>query len=98
MGVALLLGRFWKRATWQGGIATMSSGILFGICFLLIPNFNSWIIDTFAGPALPVTIITLLVGVVVSLVTPKPVHSEQERVALVLAARHNEEQRQIEIA
>lgn len=90
MGVALLLGRFWKRATWQGGIATMASGIAFGVCFLLISPFNAWIISTFSGPALPVTILTLVVGVLVSLVTPASVHTEEERVALVLAERKQE--------
>lgn len=90
MAVALLLGRFWKRATWQGGVATMGSGIVFGVCYLLIPSFNTWIMDVFAGPALPVTIVTLIVGVVVSLVTPPSTHTEEERVALVLAERNQE--------
>lgn len=87
VGVALLLGRFWKRATWQGGIATISSGIVFGIIFLVTPAFNQYILDIFKGPALPATIISLIIGVLVSLITPKPVNSEEERVRLVLEAR-----------
>lgn len=90
MGVALLMGRFWKRSTWQGGVATMSAGIAFGVCFLLISPFNAWITATFAGPALPVTILTLVVGVIVSLLTPASTHTEEERVALVLAERNQE--------
>ncbi len=90
IGVALLLGRFWKRATWQGGVATMTSGIIFGVCYLLIAPFNAWIVSIFAGPALPVTILTLVVGVVVSLMTPPSVHTEEERVALVMAERNQE--------
>ena len=90
MAVALLVGRFWKRATWQGGVATMASGILFGVCYLTIAPFQSWLVGIFAGPALPVTIVTLIVGVIVSLMTPPPVHTEEERVALVIAERNQE--------
>lgn len=91
VGIALLLGRLWKRATWQGGVAAMSSGIIFGVFFLVIPPFTDYIMNTFAGPALPVSIVTLTSGIIVSLVTPKPVHTEQERVALVIASRKHEE-------
>lgn len=90
MAVALLVGRFWKRATWQGGVATMASGILFGVCYLTIAPFQKWLVGIFAGPALPVTIVTLIVGVIVSLMTPPPVHTEEERVALVIAERNQE--------
>ena len=93
IGVALLLGRFWKRATWQGGIATISIGIIFGICYLLITPFNTWVVNVFGGPALPVTLLTFVTGVVVSYLTPKPVHSEQERVQLVMLSREAEEQK-----
>lgn len=90
LGVALLLGCFWKRATWQGGVATMGSGIVFGVCFLVIAPFNGFIIGTFAGPALPVTILTLMFGIIVSLITPPATHNEEERVALVMAERNQE--------
>ena len=93
IGVALLLGRFWKRATWQGGIATISIGIIFGICYLLITPFNTWVVNVFGGPALPVTLLTFVTGVVVSYLTPNPVHSEQERVQLVMLSREAEEQK-----
>ncbi len=90
MAVALLVGRYWKRATWQGGVACMGSGIVFGVCYLLIAPFNTWITEVFAGPALPVTILTLIVCVVVSLMTPPSSHTEEERVARVLAERNQE--------
>lgn len=90
MAVALLVGRFWKRATWQGGVATMASGICFGVCYLVIAPFNAWITATFQGPALPVTIVTFIVCIVVSLITPPSVHTEEERVALVMAERNQE--------
>ncbi len=90
MGVALLVGRFWKRATWQGGIAAMGSGIVFGVCFLLVAPFNAWVLDTFAGPALPVTIVTFIFCIVVSLMTPPSTHTEEERVALVMQYRNPE--------
>lgn len=87
VAIALLLGRFWKRATWQGGIATMGGSIVFGLCYLLIPSFTQSIMNIFQGPALPATIVALVCGVIVSLVTPVSVHTEEERVALVMKCR-----------
>lgn len=90
MAVALLVGRFWKRATWQGGVATMASGIVFGVIYLVYQPFNAWITEVFKGPALPVTIVTFIFCIVVSLLTPASTHTEEERVALVMAERNQE--------
>ena len=90
MAVALLVGRFWKRATWHGGVATMASGIVFGVIYLVYQPFNAWITETFKGPALPVTIVTFIFCIVVSLLTPPSTHTEEERVALVMAERNQE--------
>ena len=49
-----------------------------------------WITETFKGPALPVTIVTFIFCIVVSLITPPSSHTEEERVALVLAERNQE--------
>ena len=78
MAVALLVGRFWKRATWQGGVATMASGIVFGVIYLVYQPFNAWITEVFKGPALPVTIVTFIFCIVVSLLTP-PLHAHRGR-------------------
>lgn len=90
VGVALLLGRFWKRVTWQGGIAAMSGGIVFGINYLLVGAFKDWVTEVFKGPALPATIVAFVCAVIVSLITPPSHHTEEERVALVMQERSGE--------
>ncbi len=87
IGVAMLLGRFWKRVTWQGGLAATFSGILFGVCYLLVPSFHNLIMAIFAGPAIPVTILSLIVGVVDSLCTPASDKTEEELIALIKVGR-----------
>ncbi|MBE5996402.1 MAG: sodium:solute symporter family protein [Lachnospiraceae bacterium] len=83
VGVMMILGRFWKRITWQGGLASVVGGILFGICYLVIAPFHAFIAGIFSGPAIPVTILTLILCVVVSLLTPACTLSDEEKLALV---------------
>ncbi|NND33449.1 MAG: sodium:solute symporter family protein [Saprospiraceae bacterium] len=66
MFVAVMLGKYWSRATWQGGIATLLGG---AICSIIVINVESW--DTFWGnPAIPACFAALFFGVLVSLLTP----------------------------
>lgn len=88
VGVCILLGRLWRRATWQGALACIFGGAGFGILYLMVPPFQSAVVATFAGPAIPATLITLSLGVIVSLTTPADTHSEEERLALVLQSRY----------
>ena len=83
----MVLGALWKRATWQGGLASVGVGTLFGILYLFVPAFQSWIVSIFTGPAIPATIIALVAEVVVSLCTKKVEMSEEERMALVIESR-----------
>ena len=39
VAVAMLLGRFWKRVNWQGGLACIGSGTLLGVLILLLSGF-----------------------------------------------------------
>jgi SSS family solute:Na+ symporter len=87
VGVTMLLGRFWRRATWQGAYGAILSGTLFGLCVLLVPAFAEWVRATFGGPAIPATCLAFVAGVGVSLVTPRATASEDERLAAVMAAR-----------
>ena len=87
VGVTMLMGRFWRRATWQGAYASVISGTLFGLAVLLVPSFADWVKFTFGGPAIPSTAIALAAGVAASLATPRSTASDGERVAAVLAAR-----------
>jgi SSS family solute:Na+ symporter len=87
VGVTMLLGRFWRRSTWQGAYASVLSGTIFGLVVLLVPAFADWVKLTFGGPAIPSTAIAFAAGVVVSLITPRSTASEEERQMAVFAAR-----------
>jgi SSS family solute:Na+ symporter len=83
----MFLGVMWKRVTWQGGLASIFSGTLFGVLFLTVTPFKEAIVGTFTGPAIPASIIALVCAVVVSLMTHNETLSDSERMAKVLEAR-----------
>lgn len=87
VSIAMVLGALWKRATWQGGLASVGVGTLFGILYLFVPPFQGWIVGIFTGPAIPATIIALIAEVIVSLCTKKVEMPEEERLALVAESR-----------
>jgi SSS family solute:Na+ symporter len=70
VAVAMLMGRFWKRANWQGGLACIGSGTILGVLILVIPAFKTWINSVFGGPAVAATLVSLVFGIVVSLIFP----------------------------
>lgn len=90
VAVCMFMGRFWKRATWQGGLACIFSGTVFGILYLLLPSVSGWVNANLGGAAVPATIITLIFGVIVSLVTPADTTPEADRVKAVFDARLGE--------
>lgn len=87
VSVAMVLGALWKRSTWQGGLASVGMGTLFGILYLFVPAFQGWIVGIFTGPAIPATIVALAAEVLVSLCTKKEEMSEEARLALVVESR-----------
>ena len=87
VAVAMLLGKLWKRVTWQGGLACMITGTILGLLNLLVPAFSSFVSGTLGGIAVPATIIPLLFGILVSLATPEDTTSEKDRLAKVFADR-----------
>ncbi|MDR3114369.1 MAG: sodium:solute symporter family protein [Treponema sp.] len=89
VSVAMFLGACWKRVTWQGGLASLFSGTIFGVLYLGFMPFQTYIKDLFTGPAIPATIVTLVFAVVVSLGTKKGELSEAERLALVEKSRYS---------
>jgi SSS family solute:Na+ symporter len=89
VSVAMFLGACWKKATWQGGLASLISGAVFGTLYLAVAPFQSYIRGIFTGPAIPATIITLVLAVIVSLATAAPRLSEDERLALVMKSRQS---------
>lgn len=88
IGVAIILGRFWKKASWQGGLASIIGGFLFGVTYLVVPSINVLIKEIFKGPAIPVTILSIILGIVVSLLTPHKRKTEEERLKLVMDERY----------
>ena len=87
VSIAMVLGALWKRATWQGGLASVGVGTLFGVLYLFVTPFQEWIVGIFTGPAIPATIVALVAEVVVSLCTKKEEMSEEARMALVIESR-----------
>ena len=85
--VAMLAGRFWKRATWQGALASVGAGTMLGIAIVAVPSFAEWVRATFGGPAIPAVAVSLLGVIVGSLLSPRDTTSDAQRVAAVLAAR-----------
>ena len=85
--VAMLAGRFWKRATWQGALASVGAGTALGIATMAVPPFAAWINATFGGPAIPAVAVSLLGVIVGSLLSPRDTTPDAQRVEDVLAAR-----------
>ena len=85
--VAMLAGRFWKRATWQGALASVVAGSTLGVTIVAVPPFAAWINATFGGPAIPAVAVSLLGVIVGSLLSPRDTTPDAQRVAAVLAAR-----------
>jgi SSS family solute:Na+ symporter len=88
VSVTMLLGACWKGATWQGGLADIGSGTLFGIFYWGVIPFHGYIKGVFTGPAIPATLVALVSAVLVSLYTKKAGLSEAERLALVEKSRY----------
>lgn len=87
VAVAMFLGRFWKRSNWQGGLACIASGTVLGLLILFIPAFKNWVNATMGGAAVPATIISLVFGIVISLIFPADNTPEDVRLQHVMDDR-----------
>lgn len=84
LGVIILLGRFWKRATWQGALAALVVTPLVSIAILAL--------NLMGNPTLPATLAGALAQVVVSLLTPAKSRTfEQVAEAMTRERQHIEE-------
>jgi SSS family solute:Na+ symporter len=88
MFASAILGKFWKRATWQGGVATIVGGSSVAISFM----FNeSWM--TYWGNAtIPAVSCALIIGIIVSLMTTERSISDLEALEIL-----EKERRQMEM-
>jgi len=72
--VTALLGRFWKRATWQGAIAALIMGSVTSFVVLSMPSLSTY----FGNPIIPALAGAALAHVIVSFATPMNQISEAE--------------------
>ena len=80
MFVASMLGRFWPRATWQGGLAAYLGGALCSLTFMFMPSWKAF----WGNASMPSVLAALLLAcVVVSLITSKKEVSEVEALQIL---------------
>lgn len=72
--VAAVLGKFWRRATWQGGLAAIAGG---SAAALAVETSDSWS-ALWGNPVLPSLAAAVVAGVAVSLATPRQRVSREE--------------------
>lgn len=82
--VAGIMGRLWKRATWQGAIAAILGGAIGTICFQYIEALNMF----FGFAVLPSVIFATVAGVVVSLMTPRNSVTWEDALQTIKNNRH----------
>lgn len=80
-----MLGRFWKPYTWQGAIATIIGGSVTSIAISLSTSLTQY----WGNPSIPSIIVALIMGVVVTLLSPKKTVSEETALAIITAEREN---------
>lgn len=68
MSVVIILGRFWKRATWQGALTAIVTGAVVSLVVMCVPGQT----ELWEEPVIPATLAALVGGVAVSLLTPAP--------------------------
>lgn len=88
LACVMILGKYWKRSNWQGGLAGILSGTAFGCLVLFVPYIKEMITEKFGGPAIPAFLIAFVFEVVVSLITPKDNSTEEEIMERVLDERY----------
>ncbi|GGO48917.1 sodium:proline symporter [Streptomyces daqingensis] len=81
--IAALLGKFWSRATWQGGLGA----IIGGAAAATVVNLSDALTEYWGNPVIPSLVVALLVGVLVSLVTPRRTISDAEALRLLAVER-----------
>ena len=90
VAVTMLLGRFWKRATWVGALSAVFAGTALGVLIVAVPPLADAIKATFGGPAIPATAVALAAFVLGSLLSKRDETPEAERLEAVFAARVGE--------
>lgn len=79
----IILGKFWKRANWQGGIASIIGGAVVAISIGMIPSWNMF----WGNATIPAVVIALVFGVIVSLATPPKTITNKEALDILETER-----------
>ena len=80
LAVIIVLGRFWKRATWQGAVGALIATPAVVLAVMFIPaQAKFW-----GNPTIPAVVVGIIAQVVVSLLTPPSARSFDE-VALAMS-------------
>ena len=87
VSVAMVYGALYKKASWQSCLASIGSGLIFGVLFLTNADFKSLILETFTGPAIPATLVAIVFALVTNIFTAQDKLSEQERLEIVYKSR-----------
>jgi len=77
MFVCAVFGKFWKRSTWQGGVAALVTGSGTALILMFIPDWKAM----FGGVTLPSVAVSSICCVVISLMTPANTVSDEEALA-----------------
>ncbi|MDM5338453.1 sodium:solute symporter family protein [Fictibacillus enclensis] len=72
--VASILGKFWPRVTWQGGLASLLCGSITSFILLQSPKLLAY----WGNPILPSLAFAFIAGVVISLLTPQNTMSKED--------------------
>lgn len=83
LAVIILVGLFWKRATWQGALAALVTTPVVSLAVMWIPTDAAF----WNNPIIPATLSGLFAHVAVSLLTPAPTRSFEETVELLRGER-----------
>ncbi|MDA0350382.1 MAG: sodium:solute symporter family protein, partial [Verrucomicrobia bacterium] len=77
MFVCCIFGKFWKRSTWQGGVAALVTGSATAIIVIFVPAWKAM----FGGVTIPSVVVSSICCVGVSLLTPPNAISDEEALA-----------------
>jgi len=77
--VSVILGRFWKRATWQGAVAALISGSVVSFSVMIVSSFS----DFWGNPILPSLAGATVCHICVSFLTPKNKVTPEEALEII---------------
>jgi SSS family solute:Na+ symporter len=83
LAVIIVLGRYWRRATWQGALAALVTAPLVSLAMLCVPAS----VQVWKEPILPATLAAAIAHIVLSLCTPPTTRSFQDVAAAMTRQR-----------